>query len=74
MKLTAGSWAEEKERPEGVNAKGRWGEHEAGKEDAALPPDSLQMQMPKVMLSLILSDCLQFLGVLPRHEAFCRVD
>ena len=41
-KLTAGSCAEEKERPEGVNAKGRWGEHEAGKDDAALPLESLQ--------------------------------
>ena len=41
MQLTAGSWTDEKERPDGVNAKGSWGEHDAGKDDAALPLDSL---------------------------------
>ena len=41
-KLTTGSWTDEKDRFDGVNAKGSWGEHEAGKDDAALPLDSLQ--------------------------------
>ena len=40
--LTAGSQTDEAESPDGVNAKGRVGEHDAGKDDAALPLDALQ--------------------------------
>lgn len=55
MEPTAGSWADEKERPDGVNAKGSCGEHEAGKDDAALPLESLQThsQCHSAFLSLI---------------------
>ncbi len=57
VQLTAGSWTDEKETPDGVKAKGSWGEHEAGKDDAALPLDSLHMH------SVCLSNNLAFIRI-----------
>ena len=42
---------DEKERPEGVKAKGSCGEQEAGKEDAALPLLSLRQNTRRQALS-----------------------
>ncbi len=44
---TEWSWRDDSDNAEGVNAKGSWGEQEAGKEDATLPLLSLPGPAPR---------------------------